>query len=80
MSAAWPPGDLDTAEACHQRWLQLQDLRRAEGAVDADGTGSRGWYMSFELKIIGKPMGKWENHRKTIGKWEKHRKTGKNLW
>ena len=27
-------------------------------------------------KTIGKPTGKWENHRKTHGKvWENHRKT-----
>ena len=34
-------------------------------------------------KIIGKPLGKWENHRKTrgkpVGKWKKYRKTHRKM-
>ena len=32
--------------------------------------GDFSWYLMAKLrKNLGKPMGKWENHRKTKGKW-----------
>lgn len=57
--SAWPPGDVDTAEACHQRWQQLQDLRRAEGldalliAIGPDASFSRANEAVFNWLLLG---------------------------
>eukprot|EP00438_Fugacium_kawagutii_P014139 Skav221294 [mRNA] locus=scaffold1920:8407:12626:- [translate_table: standard] len=59
--ATWPPamGDLDMAAACHQRWRQLQDLRRAEGldalviAIGPDAAFSRANEAVFNWLLLG---------------------------
>ena len=63
----WFSHGLVMPDHLHRALVRLGAQAQPHGQLDHPGGGKSGRPGE---KPIGKPLGKWENQRKTIGKWD----------